>query len=101
MKIRKNDTVLVISGKDKSKKSKVIRALRANKKIVVEGVNIAKKHIKPRKQGEKGQRIEIPMPLHISNVKLICPKCAKPTRVGYKLTEEKKFRVCKKCGQEI
>lgn len=101
MKIKKNDTVLVVAGKDKNKKAKVIKLSPASEKITVEGVNIAKKHIRPRKQGEKGQRVEVAMPLHISNVKLVCPKCEKPTRVGYKLTEKDKFRVCKKCKQEI
>jgi len=101
MKIKKDDTILVIAGKDKGKKSKVMRALPKLEKIVVEGVNIVKKHTRPRKQGEKGQRVEMPMPLHISKVKLVCPKCEKPTRVGYKVTEKDKFRICKKCKQEI
>lgn len=101
MKIKKNDTVLVTVGKDKGKKSKVTKVLPQVEKIVVEGVNIAKKHTRPRKQGEKGQRVEVAMPLHISKVKLVCPKCEKPTRVGYKVTEKDKFRICKKCKQEI
>lgn len=101
MKIRKNDTILVIAGKDKGKKSKITKVLSERGKIVAEGVNIVKKHIRAKKQGGKGQRIEVSMPLHISNIKLVCPKCEKATRIGYKLTETNKFRICKKCGQEI
>lgn len=101
MKIRNNDTILVIAGKDKGKKSKIIKVLSEQKKIIAEGINIVKKHIRPKKQGEKGQRIEMPMPLHISNIKLVCPRCEKTTRVGYRLTPANKFRICKKCGQEI
>jgi len=101
MKIKKNDQILIIAGKDKGKKGKVLEVLPTLEKIVVENANLAKKHHKPRKQGEKGQVIEVPRPMHISNVKLICPKCGQATRVGYKLTEKDKFRICKKCGQEI
>jgi len=101
MKIKKGDTVLIISGKDKGRKSKILQVLSKEQKIVVEGVNIRKKHIKPKKTGEKGQIIETPGPLHISNVKLICRKCGKPIRVGYKIAGGKKFRICKKCSQEI
>lgn len=101
MKIKKNDQVLIISGKYRGKKGKVLEVLPVAEKIVVENVNLVRKHRRPRRQGEKGQVIEIPKPLHISNVKLICPKCGQATRVGYKLTETGKLRVCKKCGQEI
>lgn len=101
MKIKKDDTVLIISGKDRSKKGKIIKVLPKESKIVVEGANLRKKHTKPRRQGEKGQIVEIAAPLDASSVKLICPKCKKPTRVGYKMVEKNKFRVCKKCKQEI
>lgn len=106
MKIKKGDQVLIICGKDKGRKGKVIRVFSQGEKIVVEGMNIAKKHIKPKKQGEKGQVVETPVPMDASNVKLICPKCGKATRVGYKTiakNEKKKVksRICKKCGQEI
>jgi large subunit ribosomal protein L24 len=104
MKIRKGDTVLIISGKDKLKKGKVIEVLPKKNRIVVEGINIVKKHVRPKKSGEKGQRVEVPRPLDLSNVKLVCPKCKKPTRVGYKLAikeKEKKQRICKKCKQKI
>ena len=101
MKIKKDDQVLIISGKDRGKKGKVLQVFPKESRILVEGVNLRKKHQKPRKAGEKGQIILLPAPTSISNLKLICPKCEKATRVGYKSTEEKKSRICKKCGQEI
>jgi len=100
MRIKKGDTVLIISGKDRGKKSKVLKTLPKDFKIVVEGANITKKHRRPRKSGEKGQKVEIPAPMDVSNVKLVCPKCGKPVRVGYKFVGEKKLRVCKECGEE-
>ena len=104
MKIKKGDTVLIISGKDRTKKGKVIQVLPEKKRIVIEGLNIIKKHVRPKKSGEKGQRVEVPRPLDVSNVKLICPKCKTPVRTGYKSIvkgREKKVRICKKCNQEI
>ncbi len=104
MKIKKGDTVLIISGKDRTKKGKVVQVLPEKKRIVIEGLNIVKKHVRPKKSGEKGQIVEVSRPLDISNVKLICPKCKIPVRIGYKAIvkgREKKVRVCKKCGQEI
>jgi len=101
MKIKKGDTVLIITGKDKNKKGKVIEVLPKINKLVVEGLNIVKKHLRPKRAGEKGQKVEIPKPIDVSNVKLICPKCGQPVRVGYRITEAGKFRVCKKCGSEI
>jgi len=101
MKIRKDDIVLIISGKDKGRKGKVIEALPKEAKVIIENINLRKKHIKPRKSGEKGQIVELPGPLSVSNVKIVCPKCGKAARVGYKLEGKKKFRICKKCNQEI
>ena len=101
MKIKKGDTVLIISGKDKDKKAKVLEAFPRQNKITVEGVNIVKKHRRPRKEKEKGQIIEVAKPIDASNVKLVCPKCSQPSRIGYRLTEKGKYRICKKCGQEI
>ena len=101
IKIKNGDTVLVISGKDKGKKGKVTNVLPKENRLIVEGINIRKKHVKARKQGEKGQIVETTAPFNLSNVKLICPKCKKPVRVEYKVTEGNKFRVCKKCKQEI
>lgn len=101
MKIKKGDTVLVIKGKDKGKVAKVLRGFPKENKILVEKINIKKKHQRPRRSGEKGQIIERPAPLFISKVKLVCPKCKKPTRVGYRLTANRKIRICKKCKSEI
>ncbi len=106
MKIKKGDTVLIISGKYRGKKGKVLKAFPKERKILVEGINIVKKHQKPRRAGEKGQIVEMPAPIDVSNAKLICPKCGKATRVGYKIisnikNQKSKIRICKKCGQEI
>ena len=101
MKIHKNDQVLIISGKDKGKKGKVIEALPKEGKIVVDGVNLRKKHTKPKKSGEKGKIVSLPSAFDISNAKIICSKCSKPTRVGYKIEGGKKYRICKKCQREI
>ncbi|MBZ9577757.1 50S ribosomal protein L24 [Patescibacteria group bacterium] len=101
MKIKKGDTVLIISGKDRARKSKVIEAFPKQGKVVVEGINLRKKHMRPKKSGEKGQIVETPAPLNVSDVKLICSKCGKPTRVGYKMEGKRKCRICKKCKQEI
>lgn len=101
MRIKKGDTVLIISGKDKGRTGKVYRALPREGGILVEGINLKKKHIRPKKQGEKGQIVDVPAVLDISNVKIICPKCGKAARVGYKIEGKEKNRVCKKCKQEI
>ena len=100
MKIKKGDTILVISGKDRSKTGKVLNVFPKKEKIIVEGINLRKKHVRPKRSGEKGQIVQVPVPLYASNVKLICNKCNKAVRVGYKKEGEKKYRVCKKCGQE-
>lgn len=101
MKVKKSDQVLIISGKDRGRKGKVLQVFPKENRILVEGINLRKKHQRPRRMGEKGQIVELPAPIRVSNVKLICPKCGKTTRVRYKITESKKYRVCKKCGQEI
>ena len=107
MKIIKGDNVLVISGKDRAKSGKVLKALPEAGRIVVEGVNIAKKSQKPRQNGQKGQILSLAKSISASNVKLICPKCGKAARVGYKIIsqgsegDKKTVRVCKKCGAEI
>lgn len=101
MKLKKGDQVLIISGKDKGKKGKILRVLPSDKRIMVEGVFIIKKHVRPRRQGEKGQRLEIPGYIDVSNAKLVCSKCGKAARIGYKIMGDKKYRICKKCNQEI
>ena len=101
MNIRKDDKVVVLSGKDKGKQGKVIKADPKAMKLIVEGVNVATKHQKPRKQGEEGGIFKIETPIYASKVQLVCPKCGKATRVAHKITDGKKTRVCKKCGAEI
>jgi large subunit ribosomal protein L24 len=101
MKIRKGDQVQILSGKDRGKKGKVLYSYPKKGKVVVEGMNLAKRHRRPRKEGEKGQRVEVPSPIDVSNLMLICPRCGKGTRIGYKIENEKKFRLCKKCQAEI
>lgn len=104
MNIKKNDKVKILTGKDKGKTGKVLQVFPLKNKASVEGLNLLIKHMRPRRQGEKGQRIEFPAPMDLSNLMLICLKCGKPTRVGYKIVnlengKKKKFRVCKKCGE--
>ncbi len=101
MKIKKGDNVLVIAGKDRGKTGKVMRALPQEMAIVVEGINIKKKHTRARREGEKGQVVSIPAAFTVSNVKIVCPKCGKATRVGFTVENDNKKRVCKKCKSEI
>ena len=101
MNIRKDDKVVVLSGKDKGKQGKVLIANPKAEKVVVEGVNVATKHQKPRQQGQEGGIIKVETPIYASKVMLVCPKCGKATRVAHKITDGKKVRVCKKCGAEI
>lgn len=101
MKVKKGDNVLIIAGKDKGRTAKIIKSIPKELKILVEGINLKKKHVRPKRQGEKGQVVEIPAALDISNVKIICPKCGKATRVGYSVEGENKNRICKKCKQTI
>ena len=96
MKIKKDDKVIVLSGKDKGKQGKILSADPKAMKVVVET-----KHQKPMKQGQEGGIIKVETPIYASKVQLVCPKCDKGTRVGYKLVDGKKVRVCKHCGAEI
>ena len=100
MNIKTNDTVIVLSGKDKGKKGKIMVAMPKEGKVIVEGINVATCHTKPRKQGETGGIVRKEIPLRADKVMLVCPKCGKPTRVGHKLLEDgSKMRACKKCGE--
>ncbi|MAG12375.1 50S ribosomal protein L24 [bacterium] len=101
MKIKRGDNVIIISGKDKGKEGKVLRVLSSNKTAVVEGINIKKKHQKPRRSGQKGQIIEFAAPIHASNVMLVDPKTKKRTRIGFKIENGKKVRVAKKSNTVI
>lgn len=101
MKIKKGDKIIVTSGKDRGKEGTVEKVWQKTERITVPGVNMGKRHSKPRSQGQKGGIVDFVRPLPISNVALICPKCKKPTRVGYKLVKNGKVRICRKCDQEI
>ena len=101
MKIRKDDKVVVLSGRDKGTQVKVLSVDPKGLKVVVEGVNVATKHQKPRKQGEEGGIIKVETPIYASKVMLVCPKYGKPTRVGYAFADGKKSRACKKCGAKF
>ncbi len=100
MKIKKQDTVLIISGKDKGRKGKVIQTEPKKGKVTVENINLRKKNVKAKKSGEKGQIVEFPASIDASNVMLICSKCLKASKTGYKFKENKKIRFCKKCEKE-
>lgn len=102
MKIRRNDEVLVITGDDRGKKGKVHRYYPREDRLVVEGVNMVKRHMKPRGNIRQAGIIEREAPIHVSDVMLICTKCNKPTRVGFRILEDKsKVRVCNKCHEVI
>ena len=101
MKIKKGDNVKILIGKDKGKTGQVERIYPVWEKVLVAGVNEFKRHIKSRARNQKSEIVTITKPLPVSNVKLICPKCHLPTRVGYKIDDSKKTRICKKCKQEI
>ena len=101
MNIKKNDTVIVLSGKDKGKKGEVIAVLPKDGKVVVEKINMVSRHTKPRRQGETGGIIQKEAPMYACKVQRVCPKCGQATRPAHKVTAEGKVRVCKKCGAEI
>ena len=102
MKIRKEDTVLVIAGKDKGKKGKVRFAYPGKQRVLVEGVNFVKKHSRARGAARQAGIIDLEIPIHVSNVMLLCNKCNKPARVGYqKLEDGRRVRICRSCREVI
>ncbi|MDR0841359.1 MAG: 50S ribosomal protein L24 [Christensenellaceae bacterium] len=101
LNVKKDDTVVVITGKDKGKKGKIMAAFPRNERVIVQNVNMIICHTKPRKEGEEGGRINKEGTINASNVMLICPKCNKATRVAHAFEGDKKVRVCKKCGKNI
>lgn len=102
MKLRKNDTVIITAGKDQGRQGKISEVIHHPEKVVVEGANKYKRHIKPRDKKQIGQIINRERPLPTANVALLCPKCQQPTRVGFKITREnKKVRICRKCQEEV
>lgn len=101
MKIKKDDKVIVISGKDKGKTGTIAQVLVAQNKVVIAGVNVAKVHMRPRRGGEKGQIVEKNMPIHASNVLVVDPKTGKGTRISKKIVDGKKVRVAQKSGNTV
>ena len=101
MNVKKGDTVVVLSGKDRGKQGKVLGTVPADGKVVVEGINMVTCHVKPRKQGEEGGIVKREAALAACKVQVVCPKCSKATRVAHKVENGKKTRVCKKCGAEL
>ena len=101
LKIKKGDKVEVIAGKDKGKRGDVVTVFAKNNTVIVKKVNLVTKHIKARQAGQRGERITIEAPIHMSNVALVCPHTDKPTRVGFVVKEGAKIRVSKKSGKEI
>lgn len=101
MSVKKGDTVVVLSGKDKGKQGKVLGTVPSEDKVVVEGVNMVTCHVKPRRQGETGGIVEREAALYASKVQVVCPKCKKGTRVAHKIEDGRKSRVCKHCGAKL
>ncbi|HEY4510567.1 MAG TPA: 50S ribosomal protein L24 [Candidatus Paceibacterota bacterium] len=101
MRIKKGDNVKIISGKDRGKTGKVTKVIKESGRLVVLGVNVSRKHMAKKAQNKPGQIIQIAMPIDASNAAIICGACGKATRVGMVVAQEKKIRVCKKCGAEF
>lgn len=105
LNVRKGDKVRIISGKDTGKEGKILAAMPEQERVIVEGCNMITRHVKPRRQGEAGGRIEQAGSIHVSNVQLVCPNCNMPTRIGHEFVEAdgktRKVRVCKQCGKQI
>ena len=101
MNVKKGDTVIVLSGKDKGKQGKVLGTVPSEAKVVVEGINMVTCHVKPRRQGEQGGIVKAEGAMYASKVMPVCPKCGKAVRVGHVEKDGKMVRVCKKCGAEL
>lgn len=101
MKIKKGDTIIVTRGKDKGRTGEVQKALQTANKVLVADINTYKKHVKRNASGQPSEIVVMSRPLPVSVVALMCPKCKKQTRVGYKIEKDVKVRVCKKCGKEV
>ena len=101
IKLRVDDTVIVNSGVDAGKKGKILKVLRADGKVIVQGVNVRTKHVKPRKQGQESGILKVESPIHISKVNYYCDKCGKGVKLGVQVKDGKKIRVCRKCNTEI
>ncbi len=101
MKIHKGDTIKIIAGKDKGKTGKVLKVLIKKNKVLVDGLNLYKKHVRPKNQGEKGEVVSVPRPMDVSNAMIVCPSCSMAVKVGYRFDSGKKARICRKCGAPV
>ena len=101
MKIKRGDTIKIISGKDRGKTAKVLHIYAKENRLLAEGINLKKKHVRPKEQGKKGQIVQIPSPFAVSIAMLLCSSCGKATRVGYKDEASVKVRICKRCKAVI
>lgn len=101
MKIHKGDTIKIMVGKDKGKTGKILKVIPKDRRVLVEGLNLYKKHVRPKTQGEKGQTVMVPRPVNISNIMIVCSSCGRPVRVGYRVDNKDKIRICKKCNAPI
>lgn len=100
--VKTGDTVTVLSGKERGKKGKVLAVSPKECKVIIEGVNMVKKHVKPRKMGEAGGIVKAEGAMYACKVQIVCPRCGKPTRVGHKVSKDgTKERICKKCGESL
>ena len=101
MKIKKGDNVQVLSGNDKGKTGEVLEVSPKTNKVIVKGVNVRKKHVKARKQGDESGIISVECAIPVAKVNVVCPKCGKVIKVGYSIEKDKKERICKKCGAKL
>jgi large subunit ribosomal protein L24 len=101
MKLKRSDEVLIVKGKDKGKKGKIEKVMTHEEMVLVPGVNLYKRHFKSRTQNKPSEIIEITKPYHVASVALICPHCKEQTRVGYKIENKEKVRICRKCDKKI
>ena len=99
--VKRDDTVVILTGKDKGKQGKVLEVSPSEQKVIIEGCNIVSKHVKPRRMGETGGIVKAESPIYACKVQVVCPKCSKATRVAYKIEDGKKSRVCKHCGAAL
>ncbi|MBI1975498.1 MAG: 50S ribosomal protein L24 [Candidatus Vogelbacteria bacterium] len=101
MKVKKGDSIIIVAGKDSGKRGKVLRAIPSRDAVIIEDANLRKRRQRPRRAGQKGQVLTIPTPMRTANVALWCEKCKKGVRVGHRIIDGKKARVCKKCGTKL
>ena len=101
MKIKKGETIKIMSGKDRGKTGKVLHAMPEEDRVIIDGLNVFKKRSRPKKQGQKGETVLVPRPMPASKVMLVCSNCKNPTRVGFRVDGARKVRYCKKCKASI